>query len=312
MNKYKVLSLVFLLTFSVFTNAQQNKSSKSGKGQIVMTKDKLKSFLKMVAEKRIEQLQKAESQDNNSVKGYRQAAPRNNYQGYRQEERGGDLRSQIDRINTRLDNLMLALIAGGKGSNTVISSGTRPNDYVVSPSDNTSDQISNLERKLDSLKSVQYSNLAPVNNVSEDGLETVVTGCVQKPTKKCCAKKSEITPERRSALESLLAKFKNFKRQVFFANNSYSVSQEDITYLNRVAKVLNNNPELSVVLVGYASPVGSPEYNKQLSMKRAEAIAQELVKKGISESRIIPAFHGEDHSTTEAKARRVDMTVVIK
>ena len=299
MNKYKVLGLTFLLAFGISTNAQQkNARANSDKGQIVMTKDELKSFLKMVAEKRIEQIKKTES--NNSEKVFRYDN-HNNYQPERRVNRNGDLQHQIERVNDRLDALMLALI-GGRGANTIVSGGQTPGNYV-NPDSNTANQISALQRKLDSLKSVQY-------------LDNSVASVDEAPAKKsCCAgnvKKSELTPERRSALEELLAKFKNFKRQVFFANNSYNVSKEDMAYLGRVTKVLKDNPELSVVLVGYASPVGRPEYNKQLSMKRAEAIAQALTKEGVSEDRIIPAFYGEDHTTTEAKARRVDMSVVIK
>ncbi|MBV7440121.1 OmpA family protein [Weeksellaceae bacterium TAE3-ERU29] len=299
MNKYKVLGLTFLLAFGISTNAQQKKARvNSDKGQIVMTKDELKSFLKMVAEKRIEQIEKMGSNNSGEVFDYN-----NNYSNNYQQRGGygnGDLARQVERVNDRLDNLMLALM--GKGSSTVVA-GQKPGNYLNSDS-NTANQISALERKLDSLKNAQYLDSSATSVKGEASAK-----------KSCCvakAKKSELTPERRSALEELLAKFKNFKRQVFFANNSYNVSQEDMAYLGRVTKVLKDNPELSVVLVGYASPVGNPEYNKQLSMKRAEAIAQALVKEGISEDRIIPAFYGEDHTTTEAKARRVDMSVVIK
>lgn len=274
MNKYKVLGLSFLLAIGFTGNAQQNKQSKykDTESQIVMSKDELKSFLKMVAEKRLEQLKK---QDVGSL-NYNVVAPKpSKVQKSCSSCQKNDLASQVQKVNDRLDNLMLALIGKGGVSNVVV-----PGQGTSYLDNGTSSQTSALEQRLDSLKRLQST--------------------------------SEISPERRSALEELLAKYKNFKRQVFFANDSYTISSDDIAYIKDVAKVLKQNPELSVVLEGYASNVGSAEYNNQLSMKRAEAIRKALVDKGISRDRLYSAFFGIDENVPAAKARRVDMTVVIK
>ncbi|MRJ08117.1 OmpA family protein [Ornithobacterium rhinotracheale] len=274
MNKYKVLGLSFLLAIGFTGNAQQNKKSKykDTESQIVMSKDELKSFLKMVAEKRLEQLKK---QDVDSLNYYAVAPMPRRAQKSCGSCQKNDLASQVQKVNDRLDNLMLALIGKGGASNVVV-----PGQGTSYLDNGTSSQISALEQRLDSLKSLQNS--------------------------------SYISPERRSALEELLAKYKNFKRQVFFANDSYAVSSDDIAYINDVAKVLKQNPELSVMLEGYASNVGSAEYNNQLSMKRAEAIKKALADRGISRDRLYSAFFGIDKNVPAAKARRVDMTVVIK
>nr|WP_185148158.1 OmpA family protein [Ornithobacterium rhinotracheale] len=263
-----------MLALGFTGNAQQYKKSKqySTDSQIVMSKDELKSFLKMVAEKRIEQLKK---QDVDSLRYYAVAPQPRRTQKSCGSCQKNDLASQVQKVNDRLDNLMLALIGKGGASNVVV-----PGQGTSYLDNGTSSQISALEQRLDSLKSLQNS--------------------------------SYISPERRSALEELLAKYKNFKRQVFFANDSYAVSSDDIAYINDVAKVLKQNPELSVMLEGYASNVGSAEYNNQLSMKRAEAIKKALADRGISRDRLYSAFFGIDKNVPAAKARRVDMTVVIK
>ncbi|MCK0201559.1 OmpA family protein [Ornithobacterium rhinotracheale] len=289
MNKYKVLGLSFLLAIGFTGNAQQNKKSKqkySADSQIVMSKDELKSFLKMVAEKRIEQIKRFEKQDSISyyVGSFSEVPVQKSQKAKKScgSCQKNDLASQVQKVNDRLDNLMLALIGKGGASNVVVPGQGSTTSYL---DNGTSSQISALEQKLDSLKRLQSS----FNNST-----------------------STISPERRSALEELLAKYKNFKRQVYFANNSYAVSSDDIAYINDVAKVLKQNPELSVVLEGYASNVGSVEYNNQLSMKRAEAITKALVDRGISRDRLYSAFFGIDKGVPAAKARRVDMTVVIK
>lgn len=88
----------------------------------------------------------------------------------------------------------------------------------------------------------------------------------------------------------MLTKYRHFKRQVFFANDSDVVSTEDIAYIKDVADVLRKNPELSVLLKGYASPRGNVEYNKALSMRRSESVLKELRKSGIAENRLEASF----------------------
>ena len=72
-----------------------------------------------------------------------------------------------------------------------------------------------------------------------------------------------------------------------------------------------SHPELSILLEGYASEVGSVVYNNVLSMQRAVNVAQILKDKGISSERILTAFKGIDPQVTPAEARRVELRVVI-
>ena len=76
--------------------------------------------------------------------------------------------------------------------------------------------------------------------------------------------------------------------------------------------MLRNNPELSILLEGYASNVGTAAYNNQLSMKRSENVALLLQKQGIPLQRILTAFRGIDDSVDKEKARRVDISVIIR
>ncbi len=54
-----------------------------------------------------------------------------------------------------------------------------------------------------------------------------------------------------------------------------------------IAKYLKDNDDTNVVLLGYASPEGSQEFNEALSQKRADAVKNSLVNDyGIAEDRI--------------------------
>ena len=121
-----------------------------------------------------------------------------------------------------------------------------------------------------------------------------------------------ISEERRRTLEDLLAKYGNKKTPIYFANNAYVPLPHDTNAMDQIVTMLRNNPELSILLEGYASNVGTAEYNNQLSMKRSESVARLLQKQGIPLQRILTAFRGIDDSVDKEKARRVDISVIIR
>ena len=121
-----------------------------------------------------------------------------------------------------------------------------------------------------------------------------------------------ISEERRRTLEDLLAKYGNKKTPVYFANNAYVPLPHDTDAMDQIVTMLRNNPELSILLEGYASNVGTAAYNNQLSMKRSESVAHLLQKQGIALQRILTAFRGIDDSVDKEKARRVDISVIIR
>ena len=121
-----------------------------------------------------------------------------------------------------------------------------------------------------------------------------------------------ISEERRRTLEDLLAKYGNKKTPIYFANNAYVPLPHDTDAIDQIVTMLRNNPELSILLEGYASNVGTAAYNNQLSMKRSESVARLLQKQGIALQRILTAFRGIDDSVDKEKARRVDISVIIR
>ena len=121
----------------------------------------------------------------------------------------------------------------------------------------------------------------------------------------------QISAERRSELEQLLAAYGHKKAVLYFANNKSEPLTYDPTTINEMVTMLKTHPELSILLEGYASEVGSVAYNNVLSMQRAVNVAQILKTKGISSERILTAFKGIDPQVTPAEARRVELRVVI-
>ena len=122
----------------------------------------------------------------------------------------------------------------------------------------------------------------------------------------------QISAEKRSELEQLLAAYGHKKAILYNANNKTEHLAYDPTIIDEMVTMLQAHPELSILLEGYASAVGSAAYNNVLSMERAVAVAQILNAKGISNERILTAFKGIDPQATPAQARRVELRVVIR
>jgi len=174
---------------------------------------------------------------------------------------------------------------------------------------NNKDRLDNIQQRTDSILLLSKKQ-ADQNNVQAPKETSVIVQNVK--TTENNGGNSVISEERRRTLEDLLAKYGNKKTPIYFANNAYQPLPHDTDAIDQIVTMLRNNPELSILLEGYASNVGSAEYNNQLSMKRSESVARLLQKQGISLQRILTAFRGIDDSVDKEKARRVDISVIIR
>ena len=174
---------------------------------------------------------------------------------------------------------------------------------------NNKDKLDNIQQRTDSILLLSKKQ-ADQNNVQAPKETSVIVQNVK--TTENNGGNSVISEERRRTLEDLLAKYGNKKTPIYFANNAYQPLPHDTDAIDQIVTMLRNNPELSILLEGYASNVGTAEYNNQLSMKRSESVARLLQKQGISLQRILTAFRGIDNSVDKEKARRVDISVIIR
>ena len=100
---------------------------------------------------------------------------------------------------------------------------------------------------------------------------------------------------------------------ITFETGKADLKPESVIEINRVAKLMQEHPDLQFEVQGHCDNTGSDAVNDPLSQKRAEAIVNALVEKGIDKSRLTAVGKGS-HSplapnTTEegrAKNRRVE------
>lgn len=81
---------------------------------------------------------------------------------------------------------------------------------------------------------------------------------------------------------------------IYFEVGRKGVPDAGKAQLSAQAGMLNQHEDYGVLIQGYTDQQGSASYNKQLGMKRAEAVKAELVTAGIAEHRIKTVSLGEE------------------
>lgn len=106
---------------------------------------------------------------------------------------------------------------------------------------------------------------------------------------------------------------------VNFETNKSSLTAESYPILANAVSILLSNPEMQVEIQGHTDNVGSDDYNKKLSLQRAETVKRYLVSKGVSASRLTTVGMGKsqpvaDNKTAEGRSlnRRIEFKVIKK
>ncbi|MBL7111082.1 MAG: PD40 domain-containing protein [Bacteroidales bacterium] len=108
-------------------------------------------------------------------------------------------------------------------------------------------------------------------------------------------------------------------KNVFFEYNKHDLKNESRIELNKVVKLMNENPTLVVELSGHTDNTGTAEYNQALSENRAISVRNFLIEKGIDENRMTFKGYGltmpiATNNTEEGRAinRRTELKILEK
>ena len=103
-------------------------------------------------------------------------------------------------------------------------------------------------------------------------------------------------------------------RGVNFDFDKANIRPDAVPILREAATILKENSTLKVSVEGHTDAIGSEEYNLKLSLRRANAVKQFLIKEGIPESRLTTRGLGEsqpiasnDTDDGRAQNRRVEL-----
>jgi outer membrane protein OmpA-like peptidoglycan-associated protein len=101
---------------------------------------------------------------------------------------------------------------------------------------------------------------------------------------------------------------------IHFAFDKDTIRKTSASVISEIATTLRNNPTWSLQINGYTDAIGDPDYNQNLSARRAAAVKAALVRSGIAAARLQTAGYGSErpkgnNDTLQGRAlnRRVEL-----
>jgi outer membrane protein OmpA-like peptidoglycan-associated protein len=88
----------------------------------------------------------------------------------------------------------------------------------------------------------------------------------------------------------------DYSEKVAFDTDRFDLKTDALPILNKQADILVNYfPKAPVHVCGYTDSTGSDDHNLKLSVKRANAVADYLIAKGVPKDRITPHGFGKEY-----------------
>ena len=85
---------------------------------------------------------------------------------------------------------------------------------------------------------------------------------------------------------------------IFFDYNKSDLRDESYPELNRVVKLLFENPNININIQGHTDNIGDAKYNQTLSENRAKAVADYIISKNVGKDRITFQGYGSEKPLT--------------
>jgi OOP family OmpA-OmpF porin len=178
--------------------------------------------------------------------------------------------------------------------------------------DSDGDGINDEDDKCPNIAGLAKYNGCPIPDTDDDGVNDEEDSCANEPGIPELHGCPPVTKEVKAAVDMAA-------KDIFFKLGSFDLLPSSYAALDEVVKILKENPELLLDIEGHSDSIGSARINKLLSARRAAAIFDYLVSKGIDPNRIMTIGYGSekpiaDNSTEEgrAKNRRVELKLKSK
>jgi outer membrane protein OmpA-like peptidoglycan-associated protein len=105
-------------------------------------------------------------------------------------------------------------------------------------------------------------------------------------------------------------------KNLFFDTDKYDLKEKSVTELEKIIYFLSENPAITIEISGHTDNTGNPAYNQQLSERRAQAVYNYLISRGIEARRIQAKGYGQtrpvaSNTTEEGKQlnRRIEFLI---
>ena len=106
-------------------------------------------------------------------------------------------------------------------------------------------------------------------------------------------------------------------QNIFFGFDEYELDPKSKPELEKTIRLIQDNNNIRILLEGHTDDLGSPEYNQQLSEKRALAVYNYLLERGVAKERLQYKGQGalkplvpNDSDENRAKNRRIEFVII--
>ncbi len=109
----------------------------------------------------------------------------------------------------------------------------------------------------------------------------------------------------------------NIPSQVTFDTDSATIKPTFRSVLDQVSQTLSQHQDVSATVVGHTDSTGNPNYNMQLSQRRAQSVAGYLGDRGVSRTRLSAEGRGQtqpvaDNGTEAGRAQNRRVEIFLK
>jgi OmpA-OmpF porin, OOP family len=152
--------------------------------------------------------------------------------------------------------------------------------------DRDGDGVPDTEDKCPDVPGPKENAGCPDTDRDNDGIPDRLDKCPDKfgPPPDGCPKLYTLLEVKKEKIE--------IKQQVHFTNAKFRVLPDSFKLLDQVSQVLKDFPKMRVSIEGHTDNVGGEAANMRLSQRRAEAVQDYLVSRGISPSRLQAIGYG--------------------
>ena len=106
-------------------------------------------------------------------------------------------------------------------------------------------------------------------------------------------------------------------RNIQFETGKYDLLTSSFIEIEKIVRVLSDNPQLRVRIIGHTDSIGKEKDNLSLSLQRAKVVVAYLVSRGVQPDRLKAEGLGDqqpigDNSTEQGRAlnRRTELVII--